>query len=215
MKCPGIMPRVAFDSIFPPARRIHWWFMKWSLRSFIYSFVFFGALFFPSSSVSGACSWNGLFLWSLLEGNPRKFGVVVVAAKLISLASPYPSFVYPPLSLGRHTHFLAQACRNQASSTTPIFLSSILHPTPSLTWSLTGACYPSLFLIPIETTLLPPYLFIPVSFSLSTMPSIPCKSPFTYACLYFPLYTTMHIPISLSRFPHYSHHHIHPNFRAT
>ena len=37
-----------------------------------------------------------------------------------------------------HTHFLTQACRNQTSSTTPIFLSFILHPTPSLTWSLTG-----------------------------------------------------------------------------
>ena len=123
MKCPGIMPRVAFDSIFPPARRTHWWFMKWSLRSFIYSFVFFGALFFPSSSVSGACSWNGLFLWSLLEGNPRKFGVVVVAAELTSSASPYSSFIYAPFFLGRHTHFLTQACRNQASSTAPIFSS--------------------------------------------------------------------------------------------
>ena len=30
------------------------------------------------------------------------------------------------LSLGRHTHFLTQACRNQAFSTTPIFLSFIL-----------------------------------------------------------------------------------------
>ena len=45
-----------------------------------------------------------------------------------------------------------RACRNQASSTTPIFLSFILHLTPSLTWSLTGACYPSLLHIPIETT---------------------------------------------------------------
>ena len=63
---------------------------------------------------------------------------------------PYPSFIYPPLSLGRHTHFLTQACRNQASSTTPIFLSFILHPTPSLTWSLAGACYPSLLHIPIN-----------------------------------------------------------------
>ena len=50
-----------------------------------------------------------------------------------------------------HTHFLTQACRNQASSTTPIFLSFILHPTPSLTWSLTGACHPSLLHIPIKT----------------------------------------------------------------
>ena len=51
-----------------------------------------------------------------------------------------------------HTQFLTQTCRNQASSTTPIFLSFILHPTPSLTWSLTGACYPSLLHIPIKTT---------------------------------------------------------------
>ena len=46
---------------------------------------------------------------------------------------PYPSFIHPPLSLGRHTHFLTQACRNQTSSSTPIFLSFILHPTLSLT----------------------------------------------------------------------------------
>ena len=51
-----------------------------------------------------------------------------------------------------HTHFLTKACRNQASSTTPIFLLFILHPTSSLTWSLTGACYPSLLHIPIKTT---------------------------------------------------------------
>ena len=75
-----------------------------------------------------------------------------MVAKLTSSASPYPLFVYPPLSLGRHTHFLTQACRNQASSTIPIFLSFILHPTPSLTWSLTGACHPSLLHIPIKTT---------------------------------------------------------------
>ena len=139
--------------IFPPARRTHLWFMKWSLYSFIHLFVFFGALFFfPSSSVSDACSWNGLFLWSLLEGDPRKFGVVVVAAELTSSASPYSSFIYAPFFLGRHTHFLTQACRNQASSTAPIFLSFILHPTPPLTWGLPGACYPSLFRIPIKTT---------------------------------------------------------------
>ena len=51
-----------------------------------------------------------------------------------------------------HTYFLTQACRNQASSTTPIFLSFILHPTPSLTWRLTGACYPSLLHILIKST---------------------------------------------------------------
>ena len=50
------------------------------------------------------------------------------------------------------SHFLTQACKNQASSTTPIFLSFILHPTPLLTWSLTGACPPSLFRILIKTT---------------------------------------------------------------
>ena len=49
-----------------------------------------------------------------------------MAAKLTSSASPYPSFIYLLLSLGRHTHFLTQACRNQAFSTTPIFLSFIL-----------------------------------------------------------------------------------------
>ena len=69
-----------------------------------------------------------------------------------SLYPPYPSFVYTPLSLGRHTHFLTRACRNQTSSTTPIFLSFILHPTPPLTWNLKGACYPSLFRIPVKTT---------------------------------------------------------------
>ena len=58
----------------------------------------------------------------------------------------------PPLSLGRHTHSLTQACGNQASFTTPIFLSFILHPTPSLTWSLTGACHPSFLRIPVKTT---------------------------------------------------------------
>ena len=68
------------------------------------------------------------------------------------LYPPYPSFIYTPLSLGRHTHFLTQACRNQAFSTAPIFLSFILHPTPPLTWGLTGACYPSLFRILIKTT---------------------------------------------------------------
>ena len=68
------------------------------------------------------------------------------------LYPPYPSFVYTPLSLGRHTHFLTRACRNQTSSTTPIFLSFILHPTPPLTWNLKGACYPSLFRIPIKAT---------------------------------------------------------------
>ena len=54
-----------------------------------------------------------------------------MAAKLTSSASPYLSFIYPPLSLGRHTHFLTQAYGNQVSSTSPLTgvsrVHSILH----------------------------------------------------------------------------------------
>ena len=78
--------------------------------------------------------------------------VVNLILMFFSLYPPYPSFIYTPLSLGRHTHFLTQACKNPAFSTAPIFLSFILHPTPPLTWSLAGACYPSLFRIPLKTT---------------------------------------------------------------
>ena len=127
---------------------------SWSEVSAVSSIYSFSLVlyFFPSSSISGACSWNGLFLWPLLEGDPRKSRVVVVAAKLTSSASSYPLFIYTPFLLGRHIHFLTQAYRNQASSTTLIFLSFILHPTPPLTRSLTGACYPSLICIPIKAT---------------------------------------------------------------
>ena len=74
------------------------------------------------------------------------------------LYPPYPSFIYPPFSLGHHTHFLIQACRDQASSITPTFLPFILHPTPPLTWSLTGACHPSLLHIPIKATHSSPHI---------------------------------------------------------
>ena len=135
---------------------LHWiWFThllrkfmddSWSgfYEIFLYSFIFFCALFLLLPLFLDICPWYASIFSSLPERDPRKSGVVVMAAKLTSSASPYPLFIYPPLSLGCHTHFLTQAYRNQASSTAPIFLSFILHPTPPLTWSLPGACYPSL-----------------------------------------------------------------------
>ena len=106
----------------------------------LYSFIFFRALFLLLSLFLDIRPWYASIFSSLPERDPRKSGVVVMAAKLTSSASPYLSFIYPLLSLGRHTHFLTQAYGNQVSSTSP------------LTWGLPGAFYPSLFRISIKTT---------------------------------------------------------------
>ena len=37
---------------------------------------------------------------------------VIISSPCFFPYPPYPSFIYPSLSLGRHTHFLTQACRN-------------------------------------------------------------------------------------------------------
>ena len=85
--------------------------------------------------------------------------VLVVLSPLIHCSVLLPSFfclffsffssLFPSI-LGIFWRGDSLACRNQASSTTPIFLSFTLHPTPSFTWSLTGACYPSSFTYPLK-----------------------------------------------------------------
>ena len=109
---------------------------------FLYLFIFFHALFLLLPLFLDIRQWYASIFSSLLERDPRKSGVVVMIVKLTSSASLYPSFIYPPLSLGHNTHFLTQACRNQASSTTPIFLSFILHLTP-LAYMESHGCMPS------------------------------------------------------------------------
>ena len=100
---------------------MHWiWFThllrrfmddSWSGFSeiFLYSFIFFRALFLLLPLILDIHPWYASIFSSLPERDPRKSGVVVIAVKLTPLASPYPSFFYPPLFLGRHTHFLTQA----------------------------------------------------------------------------------------------------------
>ena len=63
---------------------------------------------------------------------------------------PYPSFIYTPFSLGRHTHFLTQAYRNLASSTALILLSSFSIPLHHLHGVLRVHVIPHSFAYPLN-----------------------------------------------------------------
>ena len=76
---------------YPPAQKIHGWFMKWTF----WDFPLFIHLLSRSISLLPLFldirPWYAPIFSSLLERDPRKSGVVVMAAKLTSSASPHPS----------------------------------------------------------------------------------------------------------------------------
>ena len=157
MKCLRIMRVVASVMVHPPAQKIHRWFMKWIFWDFPLFICLLLRSFFSTSLVSWRPSWYGSIFSSLLERDPRKHGVVVMAAKLTSSASPYPfSFVirrfiqyayipivYPPTSLSRSSYSFPRSSLQESSILHHTHLSLVHSPSHSLAYMEFHGCMPS------------------------------------------------------------------------
>ena len=157
MKCPGIMHVVAFDMVYSLAQKVHWWFMKWIYWDFLYLFVFFHALFCYLPLFLDIRPWYASIFSSLLERDPRKSGVVVMAAKLTSSASPYPfsfiihpfiQYAYVPIvhlstSLSRSSYPFPPSCLRESSISYHTHLPLIHSPSHSLAYMESLGCMPS------------------------------------------------------------------------
>ena len=127
MKCLRIMRVVALDMVYPPAQKIHGRFMKWIFWDFPLFIHFFRTQFLLLPLFLDIRPWYAPIFSSLPERDPRKSGVVVVAAKLTQV----PISIQPiPILQVTPNNVLPSGCLTLGILLRRHFHPSVSHPEP-------------------------------------------------------------------------------------
>ena len=146
-----------FDMVYSPTQKIHGWSMKWIFWDFSLFIRLLSRSVSPLLLFLDIHPWYASIFSSLLERDPRKSGVVVMAAKLTSSASPYPfsfiihrfiQYAYVPIvhlstSLSRSSYPFPHSSLQESSILHHTHLPLIHSSSHSLAYMESRECMPS------------------------------------------------------------------------